>query len=175
MGACTECGKIYSSVGPKGDKGDTGAAGSNGTPGTNASALMPTTLANQTTLTLTGADTGELILLDRATGVDIFLPEAPADGTNFTFQTKTDPSGGVYAINAQGTDIFAGFVHSKVTGAVDTLFSATIGTEDQIALNGSTSGGLIGTDIKVVYRADGAAWYTSGVNQASGSVITPFA
>jgi len=168
-GTCGSCGKVYSSIGPKGDKGDTGATGAAGT------ALRETTLANQATISLTGPDTGKLVLLDRATGVDLSLPEAPADGTNFTFQTKTDPSGGVYAINAQGTDIFAGFVYSKVTGAVDTLFSATLGTEDQIALNGSTSGGLIGTDITIIYRADGATWYTSGVNQATGVVITPFA
>lgn len=172
MSICGSCGKIYTTVGPKGDTGATGAAGTNGT---NASALMPTTLANQASVTLTGPDTGKLVLLDRATGVDLFLPAAPADGTNFTFQTKTDPSGGVYAINASGTDIFAGFVYAKASGAVDTLFSATAGTETQIALNGTTSGGLIGTDITIIYRLDGAAWYTSGVNRSSGVVITPFA
>lgn len=165
---CTSCGRVYTSVGPKGDTGATGAAGAD------ASALRETTLANAATLTLTGPDTGGLILMDRAAGSAIALPSAPADGTNFTFQTKTDPSTGNYTITTGGSDIFAGSTYSKVAGAVDTMFSATAGTETIITLNGTTSGGLIGTDIDMVYRADGAAWYVSGVNRSSGVVITPF-
>jgi len=165
MSLCGSCGRVYSSVGPKGDPG---------TPGTNGAALKETVLANTAMLTLTGPDTGSLVLLDRATGVDVILPTAPADGTIFTFETKTEPSGGAYAINTGGADIFAGFVVMKEAATIDALFTATAGTERLITLNGTTSGGLFGTSIDVVYEATGATWYASGQTYGSGVTVTPF-
>jgi hypothetical protein len=171
MNGCGCSSKISSSVGPKGDtgaagaRGETGATGPKGDPGGTPEVTPVTTPS----VTLTGTDSGT-VLLNRPAGSDIQLPTAPADGTFYSIQVVSETIAG-YNIATGGTDVFAGYINMNKAGDYPIVYPAA-GTETNISLNGSTSGGLIGTNINIVYS--NGVWQTSGQTMGSGATITPF-
>jgi len=172
---CGACGQItYSSKGEKGDPGVAGAAGANGAPGATGGQTQATIIANTGTVALTELQTGSKVVLDRLAGSIITLPDTPADGTNYEFITKTELTSNDYVINVGGAglDVFRGFVKFSVGGSFDTLYTATSSTS--ITMNGTTTGGYIGTDFKTSYSATENIWYVTGDVRASGAVATPF-
>jgi len=165
-GRCGTCGKIYSSVGPKGDPGADGASG----------ALKPVIVADAATLTLNGpTDSGSLILLDRAAGTIVTLPDTPANGTNYTFQVKTDVTSNNYQINTgvAGLDLLSGYVYNDKAGSLPAIVSPDPAHDTSITMNGSTTGGLVGTNFTLTF--DGTnLWNISGTVRGSGTMTTPF-
>lgn len=180
MCSCEDCNcNITLSVGEKGDTGATGAtgaAGANGTNGATGGQVQDTIIANTGTVTLTEGQTGGKVILDRASGSIITLPDTPADGTNYEFITKTDLSSNNYQIDTgvSGLDTFSGFVFAKKAATADEIFSANGGLYTSITMNGTTSGGDLGTNIKVSYSETENKWYTSGYYYGSGVLVTPF-
>lgn len=170
MCTCSKClNEITYSLGEKGDQGEDGPQGPVGPSGALPDVLIGTT-AN---VTLSADNTGGIVYPDRAAGIVYTLPDQPAAGTNFTIEPTTTPSGGPYVINAgiAGLDIIEGFVYMKVSGSPDTKYIAS--SDTQISLNGTTTGGIVGSSIKLVY--DGVSvWQTSGYLSGSGSIATPF-
>nr|WP_298657531.1 hypothetical protein [uncultured Flavobacterium sp.] len=165
------CSSTTVQVGPVGDTGATGAAGATGATGGQIEMTIPITSG---TATLLETQTGGKVILDRAAGAIIGLPNTPADGTNYTFITKTDLSSNNYVINAgdAGLDSMFGYVYAKKAGTADEIFQTASATH--ITMNGTTTGGDVGTNLKLSYDATNNRWYVSGSIQGSGALGTPF-
>ena len=94
-------------------------------------------------------------------------------GTSYTFVIETAAT--AVAIKTDGTDKFIGsltMVDTDSAGAV-TAF-APGATNDVINLNGTTTGGIVGSTITVTVIA-ALKYMVTGVVLASGTVVTPFA
>jgi hypothetical protein len=174
-----KCTPILSQKGEKGDQGESivgpqGPAGADGTDGTNGGQIEGTIVVALGTASLTEGETGSKVVLNRAAGSIITLPDTPADGTNYTFMTKTDLSSNNYQINTgvAGLDTFIGYLYGKKGGTADEIFQTASATH--IIMNGTTTGGDLGTNVKVSYSGTENKWYVSGWVQGSGALVTPF-
>jgi hypothetical protein len=131
--------------------------------------------ANSSTLVLTPEDSGKTIMLNRAAGVTVTLPEEEV-GARFKFVVATTVTSNAYIINGKAiTDLFIGAVTSvdDVTPEVATMFKPDVTDDDSISMNGTTTGGKIGTVIIVTCIAANR-WLVEGTLAASGTLATPF-
>lgn len=138
----------------------------------------PVTVRHTTgaTLLLTAAQSGATVYMDKADGVVVTLP-ASALGLSYRFVAITSVTSNAYKISTgtQNTEFFDGTVNSLQDAAVaSAVFSGDGSTHDNISMNGTTTGGLVGTDITVVCTAANK-WTVTGNVRASGSEATPFA
>ena len=114
---------------------------------------------------------GKIVTLNRAAGIVVSMPAATGTGNVYKFFVGTTVTSNVYRINALTTDIIQGGVaHSTDAGGVAIL---AIPTADYISMNGSTTGGLIGTWIELTDVATGV-WMCSGFVVSSGAEATIF-
>lgn len=114
---------------------------------------------------------GKIVTLNRAAGIVVSMPAATATGNVYKFFVGTTVTSNVYRINALTTDIIQGGVaHSTDAAGVAIL---AIPTADYISMNGSTTGGLIGTWIELTDVATGV-WMCSGFVVSSGAEATIF-
>lgn len=139
--------------------------------------FRPVTIRHTTgaTRTLTAAESGAQVFLDKADGVVITLP-AWAAGLNFRFIAITSVTSNAYKVSTatQGTEFFDGSVQSLQDAAVaSTVFTGDGSTHDNISMNGTTTGGLIGTDIEITATTTNK-WTVTGSVRASGVEATPF-
>jgi hypothetical protein len=128
------------------------------------------------TLALTAAQSGAFIYLDKADGVVVTLP-ATAVGLTYTFIVVTSVTSNAYKLSTttQGTEFFDGTVQSLQDAAVaSTVFTGDGTTHDNVSMNGTTTGGLVGTVLNVVCTAANK-WTVYGTVRASGTEATPFA
>jgi hypothetical protein len=147
----------------------------------NASGFVPykpTTIRHTTgaSLALTAAQSGAVVYLDKADGVAITLP-ASAVGLTYRFIVVTSVTSNAYKLSTavQGTEFFDGTVNSLQDAAVaSAVFTGDGTSHDNISMSGTTTGGLIGTDLMVTCTAANK-WTTSGFLRASGTEATPFA
>jgi hypothetical protein len=94
-------------------------------------------------------------------------------GTSYTFVVETAAT--AVAIQTNGTDKFIGsltMVDTDSAGAVTAFAPAA--SNDVINLNGTTTGGIVGSTITVTVLSANK-YMVTGVVLASGSVVTPFA
>lgn len=94
-------------------------------------------------------------------------------GTTYTFVVETAAT--AWALKTNGTDKFVGsliMVDTDSSGAVTAFAPAA--ANDVINLDGSTTGGIVGSTITVTVLAANK-YMVTGVLLASGSVVTPFA
>jgi hypothetical protein len=94
-------------------------------------------------------------------------------GTSYTFVIETAAT--AVAIQTNGTDKFIGsltMVDTDSSGAVTAFAPAA--SNDVINLNGTTTGGIVGSTITVTVLSANK-YMVTGVVLASGSVVTPFA
>lgn len=142
-------------------------------PGNMTGGRMPIIDSTAATLTLTAAQSGSVVLLDRAAGTTVTLP-APAVGLTFSFVVNTSVTSNNHKVitDAGTTFILGGVV---MTEAADTnaglaaLFNGT--THISILMNGSTTGGLIGTCFNV-YCVTATQWAIEGIVAGSGTLAT---
>lgn len=139
----------------------------------------PVTIKHTTgaTRTLTAAESGAVIYLAKADGVVITLPAA-ALGLMYRFYVPVSVTSNAYKLSTatQGTEFFDGTYLSHDidgTGVVGVVFSGDGTTHDNYSMNGTTTGGLVGTELLVVCAAANL-WTVSGHNRASGTVATSF-
>lgn len=146
--------------------------GQTGTLSNSSTVIRHTTGA---TRTLTSAQSGAMVYLDKADGVIITLPAATV-GLAYTFTVVTSVTSNNYKISTatQGTEFFDGTINSLQDAAVaSAVFSGDGSTTDNFIMNGTTTGGLIGTS--VTFRCTAAnKWTASGFVRASGTEATPF-
>jgi hypothetical protein len=128
------------------------------------------------TVTLTAAQSGSTVLMDRAAGIVFTLPAATA-GLSFTFYVTTAVTSNAYKfITSAGTELLIGGLLSDDTDSSDALamFNANGSTHIAVSMNGTTTGGLVGTRINVRCLS-ATKWFVEGTNYGSGTVATPFA
>lgn len=111
------------------------------------------------------AHEGKMVTLNRAGGQAVTLPAATGSGAKFSFYVGTTVTSDT-TIKVTGNDTMSGMV----SGLESFLTAAD---SDTITLNGTTSGGIVGTRIDLI---DVAAdkWSVTGYLNASGVEITPF-
>lgn len=125
------------------------------------------------TLTLTAAQSGSTVLLDRAAGTTVTLP-APVVGLQFSFVVATAVTSNNHKVitDAGTTFILGGVV---MTEAADTnaglgaLFNGT--THLAILMNGTTTGGIIGTAFNLTCVTS-TQWAIEGIVAGSGTLAT---
>jgi len=128
------------------------------------------------TRTLTAAQNGTTVLLAKADGVIITLPAAVV-GRRFKFVVLTSVTSNAYKLSTatQGTEFFDGSYNSFQDAAVaSTVFTGDGATHDNLSMNGTTTGGLLGTVLWVECFATNL-WTVTGWNRGSGAEVTSFA
>lgn len=132
------------------------------------------------TRTMTAEESGSLVLFNKADGIVITLPALSAAniGLWYEFQVNTSVTSNAYkwSTGTQGTDFFVGQVLTvdTDTAASPVAHAGNGTTHDNISMSGTTTGGLIGTRVKVT-AISATQWQVEGVSMASGAVATPFA
>jgi hypothetical protein len=131
---------------------------------------IPVTAA---TLTITTADyNGQTVNLTRAAGITVTLPAATGSNATYSFVVSTTVTSNSNIIKvANATDVLNGTLN--VSGATGTVFG-TVPASDTITMNGTTTGGLAGTNLKFTCIST-TQWLVEGNNLGTGSVATAFA
>jgi hypothetical protein len=129
------------------------------------------------TVTLTAAQSGALCLFDRAAGIVYTLPAAIV-GTYFRFfVTTTITSNSAKIITSAGTIFLLGeplvYIDNTTPGANPGPKGFAFDGANNVActMNGSTSGGVIGTDLEFLC-VSATQWIIRGVIVASGTIGT---
>jgi len=121
--------------------------------------------------TLTEDDNGKTIIFGRTAGTIVTLPAARV-GLRFKFVVGvSNTSGANKVIAAAATSLFTGGI--LMNGATDLGFIPG-GTDYAISMNGTTTGGLVGTQFELVC-VSATQWVITGVVAGSGTLATPFA
>lgn len=133
--------------------------------------LQPITVTASTTL---AKDThaGTVVNVSAAAGLTLTLPASTGKGDVYeVFVLTTVTSNGYIIKVANATDIFAGALGVSTDAAGVTILAGT--TDDTITMNGSTTGGLIGSNIRIKDVSAGF-WQVSGFLVSTGAEATPF-
>ena len=124
--------------------------------------------------TLTASQSGEVFLLNSASGVTVTLPAAQV-GLTYTFIVETSVTSNDYKVTVGSSNgyLIGSVVEGASAGATDIFIGN--GTSDiSVTQNGSTTGGLQGSVLTVTCVTTGL-WQVSGTLIGSGTVATPFA
>ena len=144
--------------------GTVAVAGSNTQYGTAASP-MSKSLLNRT------------IVNGNTNGFDLWLPAISSTDAGMWLIVKFGvASGGASVIitAATGDYLIGNCTLTKATDAVaNQAYFASDGTDLILTLNGTTTGGLIGSEVKLQVNKDGY-WSVNGILNASGSLVTMF-
>jgi hypothetical protein len=137
-----------------------------------AYSMQPITVTAATTLNA-DSHAGNVVVLNSTTGRIITLPAATGKGDEYTlFISATVSSGShVLVVSAGTTDSFGGGVClSTDIGGTNMLAAAD---SDTITMNGSTTGGVVGSWLFVKDVAAGK-WMLDGFLACTGTEATPF-
>lgn len=129
------------------------------------------------TVTLSQAQSGSLVIFDRAAGIVFTLP-APVVGTTFRFAVLTSITGGAAKV-ITATPASQFLLGSLINIDTDSSNAVAAWTADgstivSISMNGTTTGGLKGTYYEVTCIS-ATEWIVEGIDQGNGVVATPFA
>ena len=125
--------------------------------------------------TATASDSGTTYLLDTAAGSILTLP-APVAGMKFQVYVSTSVTSNSHKIN---TDAATTFIGGAIQMGIDASATSELQVGDPtshvtITMNGSTTGGLLGTYI-VFEAISSTVWLASGLVVGSGVLATPYA
>lgn len=137
-----------------------------------ASPKKPVTVTDATVSITEENHQGTVVNLSRAAGIVATLPEAVGSGHEYEFFVLTTVTSNAYTIAALTTDIIQGGVAVSTDAAGVTVLTAA--DSDKISMNGSTTGGLIGSHVRLKDVADGI-WRVEGFLRSTGAEATPFA
>jgi hypothetical protein len=98
---------------------------------------------------------GKTILLDTLTGSTATLPPATGSGAEYRFRVSLAPTSNGHVIACNGTDTFIGQVTITLAAGGTTFGESAAGTDDKLTMNGTTSGGIIGSYVVVTDVAAG--------------------
>lgn len=136
------------------------------------------TASGGATRTLTAAQSNSTNLFDTATGVAYTLPviTAATVGMEFNFYCTVSVTSNAHAI---ATDSASTFIGGAIQQIIDTSGTSEGQVGDDaahvtISMNGSTTGGLEGTYIKVIATST-TTWVATGLVVGSGTLSTPYA
>lgn len=142
-------------------------------PGTLTSGSASYVDVTAATQTLTVAQSGSTVLLDKSGGSTVTLP-APALGLKYRFVVKTVSTAGYKIITDAGTTFIAGGLYVDKSLTITRYASA--GTADvSLNFNGTTTGGATIGDTFTLTCFSATVWTVEGTTTASGTLATPFA
>lgn len=128
------------------------------------------------TRTMTTDESGSLVLLNLATGIDITLPSitsANEVGTWYEFVSILAASSETYTITAATGDLLAGRVLVQDTDTANTIVSYAPDGSDDLIITLSDTADLPGNRI-VVTAISTTAWLVNGTLFHTGNAATPF-
>lgn len=133
------------------------------------------TASGGATRTLTAGESGATQLFDSAAGVVYTLP-APVVGMTFEFYSSVTITSNSAKIITDSASTFLQGMVQVVGGTTETTVSADFNGTTHVActMNGTTTGGIIGTLIRVK-AISSTVWAITGVAVGSGTVATPAA
>jgi hypothetical protein len=124
--------------------------------------------------TLLASESGGTFSWDAATGVAYTLP-APVVGMEFDFYCTVAVTSNAHAvITDAGTTFLSGAINQIIDTSAVSEGQVGAATDVTISMNGTTTGGLIGTWIKV-RCVTSTLWVAQGLVVSSGTLVTPFA
>lgn len=135
--------------------------------------LSPTPV-NQTaaTLAVTGALVNKTVTLNRAGGITVTLPPSTGTGDIYRFYVGTTFTGsGIIQVTT--TDVIQGALGVTTDAAGVVIPTAASSDTNTITMNGSTTGGLVGSYIELQSVASGV-WSVRGNLLSTGAEATPF-
>lgn len=128
-------------------------------------------LTASTTLTADGY-AGKVITLSAAAGLTITLPAATGSGATYELVVITTVTSNSVIIRvANASDVMMGVLSVSTDAAGVTI--PTAATSDTITMNGSTTGGILGSRVVLTDVATNK-WAVSGELVSSGAEATPF-
>lgn len=129
--------------------------------------------ATAATLVLTSAQSGSFINLNRTGGVAVTLPAA-ATGLTYKFIAAITNSGGNTTITCNGADLlFGGSKLISTTANNTAAFLPNGSTNNVFTMNGTTTGGIAGSEITLV-SSQGGRWTITTNLIGSGALATNF-
>jgi len=131
-----------------------------------------------TDVTLTANQSGAVCVFDAA-GASSFTLPAPQKGLHFTFITAVTATADHVVKTATDAAGFlgGGIVVNTTADQLDDVSAATDGENDHITMNGTTTGGHVGSTINVWGISDSNAakcWVAQVALVGSGNTVTPF-
>jgi hypothetical protein len=132
---------------------------------------------NVTTATkaLTVDDNGITLNLKKADGIAVTLPACQV-GLKYKVLVGTSVTSNALTVaTSAATELFVGGPVTGLAsgGATAFLFAADESNDDTFSMNGTTTGGLLGTTLTFECISS-TRWLVSGVNIGSGSLATSF-
>lgn len=124
-----------------------------------------------TTLTADGY-AGRPIVLNAAAGLTVTLPAATGSGASYEIVVGTTVTSNSYIIRvANASDVMMGVlgIASDIAGVT----VPTTSTSDTITMNGSTTGGILGSRV-LLQDVAANKWAVSGALVSSSTEATPF-
>ena len=123
------------------------------------------------TLTVTAAlHAGKLVTLNRAAGITVTLPAASGSQNVYRFYVGTAVTSNSNIIKvANSSDTFVGFVLSTLAAGGTTFGETAGGTDDTITMNGTTTGGLVGSYVELCDQAANV-WQIRALLAGSGTL-----
>lgn len=122
------------------------------------------------------SESGSVFTFDRAAGQVFTLPEA-VPGLEYEFIVTVDLTSNAYSVlcsTATAGDFLVGGLQGAIEGAATDEYHFADGTNDLgLSMNKTTTGGLIGTHIKVKCIT-ATLWLISGVTSCTATPLTPF-
>ena len=126
------------------------------------------------TYTLTEAQSGTTLYINKDDGCDVTLPAATA-GLRYRIVQQLDFSSDTITVTTASTaDIYTGDLRNYKEGTGLAIFKPNGSSNYIITLDGTTTGGVKGGGVIDLIAVSGSEWHVSGLVQGSGSVATPF-
>ena len=130
------------------------------------------------TITVTGSTTltkdnhgGTIVVHNAAGGGTLTLPASNGDGQTIRVIVHTTVTSSLIIAVANATDVIRGGVSISTDIAGVTMLAG--GTDDTITMNGTTTGGIIGSYVELCDASLGF-WQLTGDLIGSGTLATPF-
>ena len=149
--------------------------GGNPPEGVVAPGLKQEIIAGGSTKTLVEADSGALVLLDQADGSVITLP-TPVAGMIFDVAVSVSVTSNSHIVKTgiAASEFIGGGIQQMIdTTAVSEGQFADPTSDVTITMNGTTTGGLIGTRVRFT-AISATVWNITGLVASSGTLATPF-
>lgn len=117
-----------------------------------------------------GLHEGLQVCMNSATGFTITLPAATGTGNYFDILVTTTVTSGSHVVKTGGSDVLVGSV--AVSSTATSTSTGCQSTNSTITMNGSTAGGLKGSQLHFIDIGSGV-WYVDANLVASGTAGNP--
>lgn len=138
--------------------------------------------AYATPIALTEAQSGRVVLVDDAAGLDFTLPALAAAqvGTHYKFLVTVSVTSNNFRVTSQAGDLLKGgvwmvdFDAAYNSATRDAVWHVPDGSDDLVlTCNGTTTGGKAGSWVEFT-AISATEWFVSGIIGADGAIATPF-